>query len=407
MTLAQKMSLTLIKRAGQLILDIDGQPLGSFALSEPMSGKFGIYPAKGMCRIFDFSAEGDLVPLPAEKPFIHVFERGENDYNTFRIPAVQALGNQRLLAFAEGRRKSRSDYGEIDIVMKVSRDNGLNWGKIQVVAGKHDSLAYNSPCLLFEPEANRLHLFCNHDRHGFLHYWSDDQGDHWSDADTVQLQGGMPYYPKWRFFVSPGKGLLLRQGTHAGRWVIPGYYQFKNEAGQYLMHAVVAYKDPDLPWQLAEAIDTSLDRSNECTAVELENGMLMMNIRTQDQAERYRWQALSSDGGASWSQAEAKEELVDPICHASMISLPVAAGNGTRLLFANPSNPLVYHRTHLTVRLSRDQGTTWPENQLIYEGPSAYSAMALVDKDSLVILFEMGYHYNYERIVMETLPLPD
>ena len=44
--------------------------------------------------------------------------------HTFRIPALIAARNGTLLAFAEGRRSGGGDAGDIDLVLKRSRDGG-------------------------------------------------------------------------------------------------------------------------------------------------------------------------------------------------------------------------------------------------------------------------------------------
>ena len=56
--------------------------------------------------------------------FVEVFAAGESGYHTFRIPAVIAAGDGTLLAFAEGRRAGSADAGDIDLVLKRSRDDG-------------------------------------------------------------------------------------------------------------------------------------------------------------------------------------------------------------------------------------------------------------------------------------------
>ena len=50
------------------------------------------------------------------------WERGEAGVDTYRIPALVVAKNGDLLAFAEARHGSRSDTGDIDLVMKRSSD---------------------------------------------------------------------------------------------------------------------------------------------------------------------------------------------------------------------------------------------------------------------------------------------
>src|SRR4029079_18749526 len=78
-----------------------------------------------------FSA-GSLV-IGAEIPKITVFKAGQDGYHTYRIPAIVRAKNGDLLAFAEGRKNSAADHGDIDIVLKRSGDDGKTWGRLQLV----------------------------------------------------------------------------------------------------------------------------------------------------------------------------------------------------------------------------------------------------------------------------------
>ena len=62
-----------------------------------------------------------------------VFVAGQGGYHTYRIPALIITSNQTLLAFCEGRKNSRSDTGNIDLLLKRSADGGKTWSEPQVV----------------------------------------------------------------------------------------------------------------------------------------------------------------------------------------------------------------------------------------------------------------------------------
>jgi len=64
---------------------------------------------------------------------VYLFESGTYGYNTFRIPAIITTDKGTLLAFAEGRKNSSSDTGDIDLVMKRSEDNGKTWSDLKVI----------------------------------------------------------------------------------------------------------------------------------------------------------------------------------------------------------------------------------------------------------------------------------
>ena len=60
----------------------------------------------------------------------------------------------------------------------------------------------------------------------------------------------------------------------------------------------------------------------------------------------------------------------------------------------------------MTVKLSYDQGKTWPISQLVHEGPAAYSNLVLLPNGNLACFFEAGVKNPYEGIVFRELSLP-
>ena len=54
----------------------------------------------------------------------YIFKSGSDGYNTFRIPSLVTTSSGVVLAFAEGRKNSSSDSGDIDLVLKRSLDGG-------------------------------------------------------------------------------------------------------------------------------------------------------------------------------------------------------------------------------------------------------------------------------------------
>ena len=69
-----------------------------------------------------------------------VFQAGQGGYESYRIPCLVATAKGTLLAFCEGRRGTKGDWGSIDLVMRRSADSGATWSaprKIAEVAGPH------------------------------------------------------------------------------------------------------------------------------------------------------------------------------------------------------------------------------------------------------------------------------
>ena len=69
----------------------------------------------------------------AQPEFTDVFVAGHDGYHTYRIPAIVVATNGSVLAFCEGRRNSRSDSGDIDLLVKLSTDVGKTWSAQQVI----------------------------------------------------------------------------------------------------------------------------------------------------------------------------------------------------------------------------------------------------------------------------------
>lgn len=69
-----------------------------------------------------------------------------------------------------------------------------------------------------------------------------------------------------------------------------------------------------------------------------------------------------------------------------------------RILFANPSNlenelirpggNLAHDRKRLTVKLSRDDGQTWPVSKILEPGPAGYSDLAVLADGTILCLYE-------------------
>jgi sialidase-1 len=75
---------------------------------------------------------------------VAVFTSGEEGHKSYRIPAIIHAPNGDLLAFAEGRVHGSGDYGDVNIVMKRSTDNGKTWSSLSTVVD-YDVLQAGNP----------------------------------------------------------------------------------------------------------------------------------------------------------------------------------------------------------------------------------------------------------------------
>src|SRR5690625_640877 len=105
---------------------------------------------------------------------VTVFEAGQDGYASYRIPAIVKNKNDDLIAFAEGRVDGAGDFGNINIVYKISKDNGKTWGAVQVAAEKRDLQAGNpAPVVdLHDPRYPQSRIVCVYDT-GNIHELGD------------------------------------------------------------------------------------------------------------------------------------------------------------------------------------------------------------------------------------------
>lgn len=342
-----------------------------------------------------------------------VFQAGEDGYHTYRIPSLLVAADGTLLAFSEARRLGRSDSGDIDLVVKRSRDGGRSWSAAQVVWSDGDNTCGN-PCPVVDRRNGRIvmpmtwNLGGDHGRE--LHdgtaedtrrvyvTYSDDHGETWAPAREITEQAKDPSW--WWYATGPGVSIQIERGAHAGRIVVPANHS--SEASGYAAHTIYS-DDGGESWRRSDVIAPAC---NESQVVELTDGRLMMNMRSQsftdEERTGYRSLAFSSGGGETWTRPEFDEHLGDPRVQASLIrySWPEERGGGV-LLFANPSPPVSRERgprIRMTVRASRDDGRTWPHARLIHPGPSAYSSLARLPDDSIGLLYEAGEENASESI---------
>jgi sialidase-1 len=155
-------------------------------------------------------------------------------------------------------------------------------------------------------------------------------------------------------------------------------------SNQVRVGAFVLYSDDGgRSWQRGQRLGVP---TNENQVVELDDGRLLIDARQHE--GRHRWMAESNDGGQSWSEPRPGQN-VTPVCTSILRYVrPERAGqSGSWLLWSGPQGPA---RRDLVIRVSRDQGRSFPAERLIGPGRAAYSNMAMLDNGLVGILWERG-----------------
>jgi sialidase-1 len=344
----------------------------------------------------------------AEPLFTDVYTSNEAGYHTFRIPSVIATRNGTLLAFAEARRTGAADAGDIDLVVKRSRDGGASWSALEVV-GDNGPNTFGNPCPVLDTKTGTLWLLSTHNRgtdrekdiiagtsQASRTVWvmkTTDDGVTWSTPVEITARVKRP---EWTWYATgPGIGIQ----TRGGRLVIPANHA-EVDSGVHRSHIFFS-DDGGRQWSLGASSDAG---TNESQVVELADGRLMLNMRNHPpKPENFRMVATSRDRGRTLSTAFPARTLIEPPAQASFLRMTTAkAHDRNRLLFANPASA---RRERLTVRLSYDEGNTWPVARTIHEGPAAYSSLVVLQDLSIGLLFERGAQSAYEGIAFARLTL--
>jgi sialidase-1 len=332
---------------------------------------------------------------------IDVFSGGKDGYPAYRIPSIITTKSGTLLAFAEARANLR-DHAENDIVLKRSSDGGKTWGALQVVA-EDGTNALGNPTAVVVRETGRVVLMYQRYAKGFDEHkaepgldgprvcrtfvqHSDDDGATWSQRREVTASVKRPTEVT-STATGPGIGIQLARGKHAGRILMPfnqGPY------GKWKVYAAFS-DDRGETWRYGEtAPEPGKGFANEVQFVELSDGSVMLNARNQRGA-KVRKVSISRDGGETWSPLRDDAVLIESECQASILRHP-NSGDSARdvFLFSNPATQI--GRSNGVVRLSRDEGKTWPVSRVLYAGGFAYSCLASLPDDSVGCLFERdGY----------------
>lgn len=360
-----------------------------------------------------FSAVVTISTVSAEVTKVTIFDSGEDGYNTYRIPAIVKAANGDLLAFAEGRKNSGSDSGDIDIVLKRSIDNGQTWGAMQLVQDEWSnptaSITIGNPAPVVDrldpAHPGRIWLpFSRNNSRVFVTY-SDDHGATWSNRSEITATAKDA---SWDWYATgPVHGIQLERGPNAGRLIIPSAHGLAGSEG-HGSHVLYS-SDHGQTWQIG-GVDsrqpTSPLQPNENLAVELIDGRIYVNARDQNGSDpATRAIAYSSDGGVTFDAPfVAEPNITTPVVQNSALRFMARDAGDARniLVYSGPGDAT--SRRDLTILVSFDEGSTWNFETVLHKGPAAYSDMVKLDNERVGVLYEAGAAL-YDEIVFASLDL--
>lgn len=350
---------------------------GLAACARPVAGVHATLPAPGVTSAAP--ADG----LDPALTLVDLATRGEGAWPHYRIPALTVAPNGDLLALYDGRPTLQDLPSNIALLMRRSTDGGRTWQAPQVIRSGPAPLGFGDPSVLVDRVTGDVFVF--HAASVDAGFGSSTTGSDPADPKVLQADlsvsrdAGVTWTHRritaelkagradWAgMFAASGEGIQLRQGKHAGR-LLQQYVVRRNGAH----YAVTAWSDDHgATWRTSALVGPGADENK---TVELSDGRVLLNSR----AAPHRMVATSSDGGATWSALVADAALPDPGNNGSIIrAFPDAKPDDPRarmLLFSNTADRR--ERRNLTVRLSCDDGATWPVSRVVQSGATAYSTL--------------------------------
>ncbi|MEW6156505.1 MAG: sialidase family protein [Verrucomicrobiota bacterium] len=374
-----------------------------------------------------------FVPALCAEPLLEkseVFPPGLNGVARYRIPGVVITPRGTVLAYAEARRNNSADWGEIEIHLRRSKDHGKSWLSSQPIAHNGPRIegnprkpaadgareqTVNNPVAIIDRVTGAIEfLYCVNYARCFAMRSTDDGATWTAPVEiTAAFQAFRSKYD-WKVIATgPGHGTQLR----TGRLVVPIWLAFGAVGDHGPSAAATIFSDDHgKSWHAGEiAVPNEGDfiDPNESMLTELSNGRVMLVTRSLAKQNR-KIITTSADGARDWSPPQFHEQLWEPICMASIVSHHTAPGT---LLFSNPhtlprdkeGRPIAGgrgKRENLSIKMSRDDGKTWPVNKTLEAGPSAYSDLSILSDGSVLCLYEVGNSIVCARFNLEWLTSP-
>lgn len=371
-----------------------------------------------------------LAALYAAEPLLEksgVFPPGLNGIARYRIPGIVVTTKGTVLAYCEARKNNSADWGEIEVHLRRSTDGGKTWQPSQHIAHKTGRIegnprkkeggereqTVNNPVAIVDREAGAIEmLYCINYARCFSMRSMDD-GVTWSQPVeiTATFEPFRKHYD-WKVIATgPGHGIQLKNG----RLVVPIWLAYGKTGDHAPSAAATIYSDDHgKTWKAGELAlpnEGEFTNPNETMLTTLSDGRVMLVSRSVSKPNR-KLVTISPDGATRWSKPEFHEQLWEPVCMASIIAHPSGV-----LLFSNPHTLALDkagkelpagrgRRQNLSIKLSPDDGKTWPINKTLEAGPSAYSDLAALPDGTVLCLYERGDSIECARFNLEWLYQP-
>jgi sialidase-1 len=330
--------------------------------------------------------------------------RGLGGYRQYRIPAMAVTPSGRVIAIYDGRFDFDDLPAPIDLVFRISDDNGSTWSDQNTFREHVGVYGFGDASIIIDPaigDKGRILVFYQHTKlAGFFESkagtdlldpeisqiglsYSDDDGNSWQHkyvTDQLKTENILG------IFATSGMGGRITAGEFEGRLLQTFVLRTKTE-----LFSQIGYSDDHgATWSLGAVIPGG----NETAITALLDGSILFHSR----GTPFRLGGRSLDGGITLSDLAPDKSLPDPSDNGSLTTLR----NGHLICTHNHDSDL---RMNTVIKESVDGGKTWTRGLVLETGSSAYSTACELANGSIGILFERNAYVEmvFARIRPEEL----
>lgn len=320
-----------------------------------------------------------------------VWNIGENGSNHYRIPALIRLSNGNLVAGVDKRKTSDYDLpSDIDVEVKISRDNGRTWSKPITIAKGTPEHGFGDAAFATDGKniyavmvaGSGLWFYPSHAKKPLEMFFSmsSDGGLTWTPVREITNQVYTDRYPNGGFFGS-GNGII----TSRGRIAFVAAMRTEAKWGGNMDNVMVYSDDQGKTWHSSPVARTNGD---EAKIIELSNGDLLLSSRNRAWRPTPRTYVISRDHGHSWSEPAVWNDLVGNACNTALTRYSLESeGKGAKNILLHTLIEST-RRDHLRIYMSEDEGKTWHVGNTLCDGEAAYSEVTRLKNGNVGIISE-------------------
>lgn len=363
----------------------------------------------------------------AKKQEIIHFELFKNEKNWhYRIPSIITTQKGKVIALCNRRIGTVGDDAKsVDLVYRVSNDNGVSWEPIQTLATKKGwamslgSSVVNTTngeiLIIFEKSPNsqkaKREQKLSNEFKGIMVARSMDNGKNWK---IEELSISPNSFGETGNCHGSGTGITLRHSKYKGRLLIPSRFALTNEDGERVLNrdhfnCAIYSDDNGKTWITSEPLQAG---TGEGCLTELLDGTIYYNSRSYHNDGKRRI-GYSKNGGETFTNFSTSKSLKE--CNggtnAALLSLYSLDNEYHFILFSNPPvhtwrKKIDWDRKKMTIHISYNEGKTWHFVKRIFKGPSGYSSMTKTVDNFILLLYEKGEkRYNDSGLSIVRLPI--